>query len=338
MACLAVVLAISVEGCAIADRGPETPIIIGPTDLAFPSETDEPIASELPSSAGPTTAASPGPSGSAVTAIDPWSVPFLTRPASQAIYKKGGCDGIVIQGLSFADLGEGVEAIHLEKCNGVTIRANDFARVAQAITLIDVTDVKIEWNRYQDILGPHARAEGIHRANFIQLVRSSRGRIAHNKGKGGDTEDIVSLFQSGGTKDHPFIVEDNHFEGTDWTSSSGSGIALGDATSGYSIARNNTLLNPGQAGIFIAGGTNHSILDNVVYGAQRPGSNVGIYVWNQSEEPCSDNVVRGNQVNWTKADGSDNPGWDGGNCGTIKGWEQNDWNAPIDPATLQVTL
>ena len=54
---------------------------------------------------------------------------------------------------------------------------------------------------------------------------------------------------------------------------------------------NNILLNPGQVGIFIAGGTHNAIVDNVVYGEQRPLSNVGIYVWNQTDEPCSDHGV-----------------------------------------------
>ena len=41
----------------------------------------------------------------------------------------------------------------------------------------------------------------------------SGGYISHNKGKGGDTEDIVSLYRSGGTAASPFIVEYNHFQG-----------------------------------------------------------------------------------------------------------------------------
>ena len=117
------------------------------------------------------------------------------------------------------------------------------------------------------------------------------GYIGTNKGIGGDTEDIVSLHNSGGSPEEPLVVENNHFEGTNWSSASGSGIALGDSGSTYSIARNNILLNPGQVGIFIAGGTHNAIVDNVVYGEQRPLSNVGIYVWNQTDEPCSDHEV-----------------------------------------------
>jgi hypothetical protein len=249
----------------------------------------------------------------------------------------GNCDNIVIENKTFKDLGPDVEAIHLERCNNVTIRANDFSRVAQAITVTDSTNVKIEWNRYRDILGPHARV-GKHRANFVQLVRVSRGYISNNKGKGGDTEDIVSMYESGGTSAAPFIIESNHFEGTNWTSSSGSGIALGDGASTYSIARYNTLLNVGQVGMFIAGGTNHKIIGNIIYGEQRTSSNVGLYVWNQSSSSCSGHEVRDNQVSWRRADGASNPAWNAGNCGTVAGWSDNQWNAGLDPDALRVAL
>ena len=254
---------------------------------------------------GASTSGAPAPAPAASwDSSDAWSVPFLARPASEPIRLKG-CGDLVIENHSFKDLGPDVEAIHLEKCHDVTIRANDFARVAQAITAVDSTNIRVEWNRYEDILGPHARV-GLHRANFVQFDKVQGGYIGHNKGRGGDTEDIVSLHDSGGAEAAPLIVEQNHFEGTNWTSESGSGIALGDGGSTYSIARDNTLLNPGQVGIFIAGGTNHQILDNVVYGETRPSSNVGIYVWDQTDDPCSGHTVRGNQVQWHRADGNSN--------------------------------
>lgn len=284
----------------------------------------------------PTPSAAAAPT-SAPSGTGAWSAAFLSRPVSGAIRKSGGCDNIVIENRTFKDLGPDVEAIHLERCNNVTIRANDFARVAQAITVLDSTNVRIEWNRYQDILGPHARV-GKNRANFVQLVRVKGGAIADNKGKGGDTEDIVSMYESGGSASSPFIIERNHFEGTNWTSTSGSGIALGDGTSSYSIVRNNILLNVGQVGAFIAGGTDHKIIDNVIYGEKRTLSNVGLYVWNQSSTPCAGHEVSRNRVSWRRADGASNPSWNAGNCGTVAGWSTNQWNASLDPATLRVGL
>jgi nitrous oxidase accessory protein NosD len=248
-----------------------------------------------------------------------------------------GCRDVVIEGRTFKDLGSDVEAIHLEDCHGVTIRDNDFARVAQAITVLDSTDVRVEMNRYEDILGPSARVD-LHRANFIQFDNVRGGYIGNNTGRGGDTEDIVSIHTSGGTTAAPLIIEGNHFEGTNWSSGSGSGIALGDHGSHDTVARDNILLNPGQVGIFIAGGTNNTIVDNVIYGEQRPRSNVGIYVWNQADGECSGNEVRNNRVRWFREDGEDNAHWDQGNCGQVAGWSTNDWEADLDPASLRVDL
>lgn len=263
-------------------------------------------------------------------------MPFLTRPVSGPI-RLNGCNDVVIENRTFKDLGPDVEAIHLENCHRVTIRDNDFARVAQAITAVNSTDIRVEWNRYLDILGPHPRV-GLHRANFVQFDKVHGGYIGNNKGRGGDTEDIVNLHASDGTPTEPLYVEDNHFEGTNWTSASGSGIALGDGGSAHTIARNNILLNPGQVGIFIAGGTDNAILNNVVYGEQRPLSNVGLYVWNQSGSACSGHEVRGNRVRWYGAEGEASPAWDAGNCGTVAGWSTNDWSAILDPTTLRVEL
>lgn len=313
----ALVLLISVSLIACGSSGPT------------PSPTPTPVPTPQPSTVAM-------PSGADLS--DPWATPFLSRPVSGPIWKEGGCDDIVIEGLTFKDLGPDVEAIHLKGCNNVTIRANDFARVAQAITVEESKNVRIEWNRYLDIIGPHARVPGLNRANFAQLDKVTGGFISHNKGKGGDTEDIVSLFRTGGTHEAPFVVEYNHFQGVDWVSRSGSGIALGDSTSSHSVARYNILLNPGQAGIFIAGGTDHQIIGNTIYGEQRPKSNVGIYVWNQSKDPCSANEVRDNKVSWAREDGAANPAWDAGNCGTTDGWDDNEWHAELDPSTMEVEL
>ena len=146
------------------------------------------------------------------------------------------------------------------------------------------------------------------------------------------------MYHSGGTSTSPFIIDYNHFEGTNWTSSSGSGIALGDGSSAYSIARNNILLNVGQVGLFIAGGTHHKIMGNTIYGVQRDNSNVGVYVWNQSDNSCSGHEVSGNRVRWRNEDGAPNPAWNADNCGTVSGWSNNNWNALLDPAKLRVGL
>jgi hypothetical protein len=271
----------------------------------------------------PTIAPAPG---------DPWAVPFATRPASAAI-RLLNCSNVVIEGKTFKDLGAGVIAIRIENCSNVTIRSVDFLNVAEGVYALNSSNIQVIDARYSNITGPAQPRTGANVANFVQFNNVAGGLIDHNKGKGGDTEDIVSVYQS----DH-VTVEDNHFEGTNWTSGSGSGIALADGGGSYNVAQRNILVNPGQVGIFIAGGLNNKILDNTIYGEQRLKSNVGLYVWNQSTTPCSGQEVSGNRVFWKNAVGSANPSWNAGNCGTVAGWSTNTWNATLVLSALRVAL
>jgi len=149
------------------------------------------------------------------------------------------------------------------------------------------------------------------------------------------------MWQSGGSSSsRPLVIEYNQLEGTNWTSTSGTAINMGDGGGSNMIARFNTLLNVGQAGIIIASGTNNQITDNTMYMAPTfARSNVGIVVWNMYPTVCSGHVIARNRVKWYRSDGTESPAWDGGNCGSIAGlWTENDWHAPLDPATLHVRL
>jgi hypothetical protein len=136
------------------------------------------------------------------------------------------------------------------------------------------------------------------------------------------------------------VVEDFAFEGTNWESSRGSGVMLGDQGGQHVVCQNGTLLNSGACGIGIAGGVDIHVLGLTVYGEQRPLSNIGLYVWNQSGQPSSGHQVERNKVFWKKADGTMNNRWDAGNSGVIDGWSDNQWGVPagIDPETLRVTV
>lgn len=220
------------------------------------------------------------------------------------------------------------DAIVLDDCNNVTVTANDFSGDVGGVYALRSTNVTVTWNRFQNI-GDGTIGSG--HSNYVQFNNVTGGLIDHNKGIGGNTEDMVSVYQS-----NSITVNNNQFEGTNWTSGSGSGIALGDGGGNNNTASNNILINPGQVGIFIAGGTGNSILNNTIYGAQRPKSNVGIYVWNQSSAACSNATVNGNQVSWYNAAGAPNPFWDGENCGSVTG--TNQWDAVLDPLALAVAL
>jgi len=109
---------------------------------------------------------------------------------------------------------------------------------------------------------------------------------------------------------------------------------LGDNGGSYQTAENNTLVNPGQYGMAVSGGTNMQILNNQIYAAQNTFTNVVVYVYNQYTTGCSLIIVSGNQVNWTNSAGVSNPNWDDGNCGTVTGWSSNTWGANITSSIL----
>lgn len=152
-------------------------------------------------------------------------------------------------------------------------------------------------------------------------------------------EDAINIFQSNGTSASPITIAYNWIRGGG-PSKTGGGIALGDGGGSYQTASENILVNSGQYGIAIAAGTVMSILNNQIYAAQAPFTNVGTFAWNQyaSTSGCSITTISGNVVNFTAAGGYQNSNWDGGNCGTIIGWSTNIWGANITAAILPATI
>lgn len=233
-----------------------------------------------------------------------------------------GVNNSIIENKTFTNTTAGLSAIHLLNCSNITIRNCDFVDVPGCVYVYNSTNITIEDCRYSNITGPHERV-GNNVGNFVQTNQSNGIMIQRNKGKGGDTEDIVSIFNSQNA-----TVQDNHFEGTNWDSPSGSGIALGDYGGSNNIARRNILVNPGQVGIFIAGGTSCSIIENVIIkpqGSNGGSGDVGVYVWAQGGVSCSNHTVSNNRVLWYRAAGGTNPYWNAGNCGPVAG-SNNIWN------------
>lgn len=225
---------------------------------------------------------------------------------------------------------EGIDglALGLSDCTDVLIDGCHFEDVGQAIIAVDCVNVTILNCTYRHLRGPHGM--------FAQLDKTVNGKVAGCSGfcdpTVDDPEDIVSVFRS----DNARILR-NTFEGGG-PSGSGSGIMLGDYGGDSILCAGNRLINPGQVGIGVAGGTNVTVARNVIYNAGVEGSNVGLYVNNYSPGPMSDIEVRDNDVDWRRADQTLNPAWDGGTAGPVAGWDSNDWNATVDPDELRTHL
>jgi hypothetical protein len=280
----------------------------------------------------PTPVATPAPSlQSPSPAPTPVTVPrFGSRPASGPISLSGSaCQGVTIRDKTFRALGTGVIAISLSGCNGVTIDAVDFDTVAEGVFAYNSRNITIRNTRYSNIIGPHQR-NGSHRGNLVQFDTVTGFLISGNKGKGGDTEDIVSLFKTNTGR-----VTGNQFEGTNWSSGSGTGIIAGDGGGGSGVEiDDNVLVNPGQVGIQLING-NANVHDNVIYAAPRTGTspNVGISTYGGT---VSGARVTNERVYWRKNDGSQNPFWWGAGTPAQTG---NNWrDTTLDPASLAVSL
>jgi hypothetical protein len=206
----------------------------------------------------------------------------------------------------------------------VTIKDSTITDSHAGIYVLSSQAISITGNRFTDA-----------GRNFVQFdkVTGAGNKILFNSGSNqlgaSNAEDLISIYKSSGTSESPIEIRGNNLS-NGGPSSSGSGIMVGDGGGANIVVEDNTLSNPGQAGIGVAGGQNIRILANTVYSAPQPWSNVGIYVWNQSDQSCSDIEVQNNRVQWYNADGNENPKWNSGNCGTVTGWANNDWQANIN--------
>jgi hypothetical protein len=315
-----------------ADPAPAPTLEPAPAPGATSAPTASPTAAPTPTpTPAPTPTPTPKPTATpSPPSNDPFAVAFLSRTPSAAVHLKAPCDGAVIRGRQFVGLSS--VAIVVEGCRNVTITENDFDGTLGGVFVLNSENVVVTYNRFRGI-GNGTIGSG--KSNYVQFNKVTGGSISYNKGLGGNTEDLVSIYQSSGTSSAPLVVEHNAFEGTDWTRSSGTGIIVGDGGGGnYVTVRYNRLLTPGQVGIQLINGTGIRVYGNTIYAAPRSpltSPNVGMSSWEGS--PNAD--VYENRVRWYRNDGSQNARWWG--YGTIRE-SANDWSASIDPETLRVKL
>lgn len=263
---------------------------------------------------------------------------FGARPHSEPIVINGGTD-VEVSGKTFAD---GVIAVTLRNVNRAYIHDCDWLDVVGGVYVSQCTDVRVEDCRGRNV-GDGTIGAG--HSNHIQFAETTGGAIRRNRFLGGRTEDMCSLWHSGGHGlGAELIVEDNHLQGlvTDiptaraYTSSSGTGIIISDGAgsprNGWVIVRRNTLLTPGQVGIQHIDGPGIQTYDNVIYGQFHPKSNNPMTSWEGNPR----GEVRNNRYLWTGADGKLKSPWFGGGGSLVV--HDNVQDATLDPATLRVVL
>jgi len=234
------------------------------------------------------------------------------------------CSNVLIENCTLGpSIGEGV---HLIGCTSVTIHRINAQHIRTGVYAVNCSGVRVLHSSFKNVQGPMPRGQMVQFNNVTGAANAiTDNRVENELGKS-NPEDAISLYKSFGIPDSPILVGNNLIIGGG-PSPSGGGIMSGDNGGAHILVRNNRLLDPGQYGIAIAGGTHIRILDNLVYARSQPLTNVGVYVWNQSPGPCANHEVRGNQVRWYNKSGALSGAWNSNNCGPVTGWDDNNWSA-----------
>jgi hypothetical protein len=248
---------------------------------------------------------------------------FLSYPHQASPLSVSGSN-VVVSDKSW--VGFGSVALVVSNANNVYLHDLDFDGNVGDIFLINVTgNIRIENIRARNT-GNGTIGSG--HSNVIQFNNTWQGAPddgvsgVHNvRAYGGDTEDMVSVYKSGGIDaSHPLVIDDIHLESPlppsseAWSSGSGTCINLADA-GGHDIrVQNSTFLNCGAVGIQMNEPTRVRAINNIVYGSARTTSNVGLSQWSSGScSTCTGNEYRDNRVWWVKAIGSGSALWTSGN-------------------------
>ena len=202
-------------------------------------------------------------------------------------------------------------------------------RGASGVYAVASASIKVTNNRILNVQGPMPRGQLVQ----FNKVTGGGNQVNCNQGENdlgsSHAEDAINIYQSSGVESSYLTVYGNKILGGG-PSVSGGGILIGDGgNSSFINARHNIVVNPGQYGMAVPGGQTINMFENLIYGAAQPFTNVGLYVWNQYNFPCSNISIFNNTVQFYNKDGKASPGWDGENCGLIGGWTGNGWNSGI---------
>jgi hypothetical protein len=286
-----------------------------------------------------------------VPAANAYTGAFLSYPHQAAPLSVKGSN-VVVANKSWVGFGTKT-CLTVHDSNNVYIHDVDFQGCGGGIFLVNVTGtVRIENVRARNI-GDGTIGAG--HGNVIQLnnvwqsapeLPNGRARIRSIKAYGGDTEDVISVYRSGGINaTHPLVIGDVHIEHPlsgplAWSSPSGTCVNLAD-DGGHDIRlQNSTFLNCGAIGIQMnEPGHNVQARHNTLYGAARPTSNVGLSQWSSAACPttCPGNAYAGNRVWWVKANGTASPMWLSHNY-PVADVNNAKQISPIDTAKLHVVL
>lgn len=237
----------------------------------------------------------------------------------------GPCNGpgVVIMSSSFLTLRRNFvhdtasNGIQIYNSSKVDILYNKFSRNSSSVYALFSSSIKINRNSFFNVLGPKPRGQFIQFNDVSGPYNEIICNIAISQMGKGSPEDGISIYRSRGMPNSHILISGNIINGGG-PSASGGGIMIGDGGSTqYVSASGNILINPGQYGIAVAGGSHIQVSGNFIYGRSQRFTNVGLYAWNQNPTQCSDVRMNRNHIYWLNAKNKPNPYWNAKNCGVI---------------------
>ncbi len=253
---------------------------------------------------------------------------------------QSGSNGVVVIGNNVSNAG--AVAIMVADARGVKVHNNFIDGAPTAMRAVRSSQVEFEFNGGMNVRGRYPDGQ------LVQLdnVTGSGNRVRCNAtdlNVGGPdpysttstadwrTEDIINTWQSRGDPSDPILIAYNRLKGGG--SLTGSGIMSGDGGGAYISVVGNRIVNPWNAGIGVAGGSNIRIESNKVF-SEMPAvvAGEGFYIRNFSASACTNIVHQNNQILWPPADWSSS-GWvqafwqPQGECTNVTGTSTNNLNA-----------
>jgi hypothetical protein len=270
----------------------------------------------------------------------------MTTYPTHAEYNISGGSSVLIENVTI--LGGSLSspsgiAITIQNVTGnITIRNVDFRDKIGGIYLLNCSGTLSITNIRGENIGDSSIGSG--HSNYIQFNGCVfTGSVSGCQFRAGRTEDMISIFQSGGTGiGSELVIENNHLQGLvsddagarAWNSSSGTGIIVGDGgggNAGNTIVRNNTLLTPGQVGLQHIDGSNIQTYGNIIYGQQRTQNNNPITTF--SGNPSGS--IHNNTYYWTNNDGSHPTPYNG--AGTMT-FYSNTQDPSLNPTDYEINF
>lgn len=206
--------------------------------------------------------------------------------------------------------------IYATGCTNITVDSTAFENVTAGAQFQNDVTVKFNANEGHNMNGIHSGMTAFYqRGQLVQFnnVSGAGSEIKNNKNFNEfyDTslatspEDHISLYKSNGTSGSHIIVSGNWLKGGG-PSTTGSGITVGDNGGSYQDITNNILVQTGNIGMQVAGGTFITMSNNTVYSSGTVISHLGIGCGNFTPAfPMSNITISNNRVKWTSAKPSD---------------------------------